>query len=187
MRKSIVDERQYKKEWLNEGCFNPARKYIWLSAPPFNAAPFGRQIDDIALTRRRRCFVCFCETVSHSHSLYCLLFRRIIKRQHMSETRIPSSNHHLELARTSFQALLNGDIEHRIPVKLTGRTCRIERDFFVANIEVADDKTIDSNIVTAAVGHGRHEALRDADILVPVTAAKFFDPNIRDGDIAEVL
>lgn len=105
----------------------------------------------------------------------------------MSETRITPSNHHLELARTSFQALLNCDVEYRIPVKLTGRTCRIERDILVANLEVADNKTIYSDIFTISVGHGGHEALRDADVLVPATAAKFFDPNIRDGDIAEVL
>lgn len=61
---------------------------------------------------------------------------------------------------------------------MTGRTCRVERDLLITNVEVVDDEAIHSDIVTVDIGHHGHEALRYADIFVSITAAKLLDPDI---------
>jgi hypothetical protein len=167
------------KMWSSDGCFNPARDTFDFP-PHLSTRP---SLDDIALARRGN--VCF---LSHSQFFVLLTFWTNSQMPTHPEHSYRAINYASNPAEeVSFQALLNCDIEGRISVKMTGRTCRFERDLFITNIEVAEDKSINSDVITLTIGHGGHKALRYARISVTATAAKLFDPEIRDRDLAEIL
>lgn len=70
---------------------------------------------------------------------------------------------------------------------MTDCACCVESDFLIANHEIADDETFYRDISTIGIGHGGHEALRNTEFFVPTTASEFFNPDIRDCDVAEIF